>query len=114
VGALAIFECLQLLADRGCYGLIDSVVLLGAPVSDDRKQWRKARAVTAGRLVNGYVESDWVLAFLCRVHDGQLKPAGLKPIAMPGVESVDLSHIITGHLGYRKRLDAILSAINIS
>ncbi|RKP09283.1 hypothetical protein THASP1DRAFT_14483 [Thamnocephalis sphaerospora] len=114
VGALTIFECLQALADRGCYGLVDSAVLLGAPVGDDRKLWRKARSVVSNRLVNGYVGSDWILAFLCRVHDQQLKPAGLMPIPMPGVESVDLSGVINGHLGYRKQLDAILSVIDIS
>ncbi|RKP04801.1 hypothetical protein THASP1DRAFT_20671 [Thamnocephalis sphaerospora] len=118
VGALVIFKCLQELAKRRCYGLVDSgksaLVLLGAPVRVDSQRWSDVRSVVSGRLVNGYIKSDWVLAFLYRVHERKLKPAGLQPISTPGVESVDLSDIVQGHLCYRKQLDAILHAINIS
>ncbi|RKP22865.1 hypothetical protein SYNPS1DRAFT_19455 [Syncephalis pseudoplumigaleata] len=112
VGALAIFECLQVMADRGCHGIIDSVVLLGAPIEDEPERWAKARSVVARRFVNGYARNDWVLAFLCRVHDAQFKVAGLQAMDVEGVESVDLEHLISGHLGYRKQLDAILTHIH--
>ncbi|KAI8057230.1 hypothetical protein BDF22DRAFT_670241 [Syncephalis plumigaleata] len=113
VGALAIFECLQVLADRHCYGIIDSVVLLGAPIEDEPEPWNKVRSVVARRFINGYAGNDWILAFLCRVHDAQFKVAGLRPIKAAGVESVNLEHLIPGHLGYRKQLDAIMTHIGM-
>jgi hypothetical protein len=92
----------------------DIAVLLGAPVSTDETQWQQIRSVVSGRLINGYAKSDWVLAFLFRVHDRKLKPAGLQPVNVPSVESIDLSHIIKGHLSYRKEMEAVLEAIQIS
>jgi len=38
----------------GSEGLVEDVVLLGAPVSGDVKHWRPLCRVVAGRIVNGY------------------------------------------------------------
>ena len=35
-------------------GIIEDVVLLGAPVPADADEWKKMRRVVAGKIVNGY------------------------------------------------------------
>ena len=38
----------------GSEGLIEDVVLLGAPVSGDAKSWKPFSKIVAGKIVNGY------------------------------------------------------------
>ena len=37
-----------------CQGIIEDVVLLGAPVDGEAKHWEPFRKVVSGRIVNGY------------------------------------------------------------
>jgi hypothetical protein len=52
------FECAE--------GVVEHVVLLGAPVPVDGDQLCAARSVVAGRFVNGFCRSDWLLSICCR------------------------------------------------
>ena len=44
-------------------GLIESVVLMGVPITCNMG-WDKARRVVTGRMVNCYSNRDWTLALL--------------------------------------------------
>ncbi|XP_032424052.1 transmembrane and coiled-coil domain-containing protein 4 isoform X2 [Xiphophorus hellerii] len=55
LGARVIYYCLQELAsDKGSEGVVEDVVLLGAPVDGSEKSWERMVKVVAGRIVNGY------------------------------------------------------------
>ncbi|ORY11622.1 hypothetical protein BCR34DRAFT_564963 [Clohesyomyces aquaticus] len=112
LGARLIFACLQSLADRKAFGLIESVVLLGAPTPSDTPDWRKIRSVVSGRVVNVFSTNDYILAFLYRTSSIQYGVAGLQPVlGVPGVQNVDVSELVNGHLRYRYLTGSILKKI---
>ncbi|KAL6237283.1 hypothetical protein BDW75DRAFT_228793 [Aspergillus navahoensis] len=114
LGSRVIFSCLQTLAKRHAYGLIESATLMGAPTPSDTPDWRRMRRVVSGRLVNVYSENDSVLAFLYRTSSLQLGVAGLQAIEnVPGVENLDMSDIISGHLRYQYLLGRILRTVGL-
>lgn len=47
-------------------GIVESVVLMGAPVSVRSERWAMARRVVSGRFVNAYSRRDWVLGLIYR------------------------------------------------
>jgi hypothetical protein len=68
--------------------------------------------VVAGRLVNVYSEKDYVLAFLCRTSSIQFGVAGLEAVdSVKGVENVDASATVSGHLRYPHLVGSILENI---
>ncbi|KAL3462903.1 hypothetical protein BJX64DRAFT_276820 [Aspergillus heterothallicus] len=112
LGSRVIYSCLQSLAKRQAYGLVDSAVLMGAPTPSDTPDWRRLRRVVNGRLINVYSENDSVLAFLYRTSSLQYGVAGLQPIEnVPGVENLNVSDIISGHLRYQFLLGRILRTL---
>ncbi|KAL4777426.1 hypothetical protein BDW60DRAFT_213037 [Aspergillus nidulans var. acristatus] len=114
LGSRVIFSCLQTLAKRHAYGLIESAIFMGAPTPSDTPDWRRMRRVVSGRLVNVYSENDSVLAFLYRTSSLQLGVAGLQAIEnVPGVENLDVSDIINGHLRYQYLLGRILRTVGL-
>lgn len=56
---------------------VHDVVLMGLPASMNAAQWRQARQVTSGRLVNVYCRTDWLLAFLYRWMEFRLQVRNL-------------------------------------
>ena len=101
LGARVIYSCLMSLAKRRAFGLIESVVLIGAPAPSTTADWRVMRSVVASRLVNVYSENDYVLGFLYRTSSIQLGVAGLQKVeGIPSVENVDVSESVSGHLRY--------------
>lgn len=66
MGGRVIHYCLLELYRRQEFHLVEDVVLMGTPTSCDKGKWQKAREVVAGRLVNVFCTSDWLLAFLFR------------------------------------------------
>ena len=57
-----------------------------------------------GRLVNGYCRKDWLLAFVHRTMSAGTSAAGLAAVSdVDGLENVDLSGIVDGHLDYRRK-----------
>ena len=112
LGARVIYSCLMSLAKRHAFGLVESVVLIGAPTPSSSSDWRQMRSVVASRLVNVYSENDYVLGFLYRTSSVQYGVAGLQKIeGLPSVENVDVSETVSGHLRYRYLVGAILSQI---
>ncbi|KAE8335902.1 hypothetical protein BDV24DRAFT_155659 [Aspergillus arachidicola] len=114
LGSRVIFSCLQSLAKRGAYGLVDSAILMGSATPSNAQHWRRMRNVVSGRLVNVYSENDAVLALLYRTSSLQLGVAGLQPVEdVAGVENLDASDIISGHLRYQFLVGHILSRIGL-
>ncbi|KAJ0125015.1 transmembrane and coiled-coil domain-containing protein 4 [Diaporthe amygdali] len=66
VGARAIYLTLTYLAERKLYGLVDSVILMGAPVPGDTGTWTALKSVVTGRFVNVFAKNDYMLAFASR------------------------------------------------
>jgi hypothetical protein len=112
-GALAVFECCLELHKRKCFGLVDSVILLGAPINaSDTDMWKNASSVVSRRFINGYTRNDWILSFLFRMQTMNVKVAGLcKVERVKSVNSVDLTLLVNGHLGYRDKMREILDMI---
>ncbi|XP_041062538.1 transmembrane and coiled-coil domain-containing protein 4 isoform X1 [Carcharodon carcharias] len=143
LGARVIYFCLQeLVKEKDSVGIIEDVVLLGAPVEGGAKHWKPLTKVVAGRIINGYCRGDWLLNFVYRSSSVQLNVAGLQPIAMDDrkMANVDLSSInflrdvcvwtstaeelvplslhgvrqqVNGHLDYMKQMDTILKAVGV-
>ncbi|XP_064137464.1 transmembrane and coiled-coil domain-containing protein 4 isoform X3 [Loxodonta africana] len=116
LGARVIYFCLQEMAqEKDCQGIIEDVVLLGAPVEGEAKHWETFRKVVSGRIINGYCRGDWLLSFVYRTSSVQLRVAGLQPVQLEDrrVENVDLSSVVSGHLDYAKKMDVILKSVGI-
>ncbi|XP_073937263.1 transmembrane and coiled-coil domain-containing protein 4 isoform X3 [Castor canadensis] len=116
LGARVIYFCLQEMSqEKDCQGIIEDVVLLGAPVEGDPKHWEPFRKVVSGRIVNGYCRGDWLLSFVYRTSSVQFRVAGLQPVLLQDrrMENVDLSSMVSGHLDYAKQMDVILKAVGI-
>ncbi|KAI0391179.1 DUF726-domain-containing protein [Xylariaceae sp. FL0594] len=102
LGARVIYICLQQLAKRKAFGLVENVVLLGAPTPSSSADWRRIRALVTGRVVNAYSTRDYVLAFLYRTNSVQFGVAGLQPILdVKGIENIDISDLVEGHTLYK-------------
>ncbi|XP_061040807.1 transmembrane and coiled-coil domain-containing protein 4 isoform X3 [Eubalaena glacialis] len=116
LGARVIYFCLQEMAqEKDCQGIIEDVVLLGAPVEGEAKHWEPFRKVVSGRIINGYCSGDWLLSFVYRTSSVKLRVAGLQPVLLQDkkVENVDLSSMVSGHLDYARQMGVILKAVGI-
>lgn len=112
LGARLIYSCLTSLAERRAFGLVESAVLIGAPAPSDAAAWRAMRSVVSGRLVNVYSENDYILAFLYRTSSIQFGVAGLQPAQdVKGIENVNVSEMVSGHLRYQYLVGTILEKI---
>ncbi|CAI5742834.1 unnamed protein product [Hyaloperonospora brassicae] len=117
MGARLIFSCLKELAkkdsiDESC-GIVENAVLLGSPLPMDRDEWLSARRIVSGRLINGYSDNDWMLGIMFRYHGWALNSAGIAPLDIDGVEDVNLSDIIGGHLEYKSKIGVIMDRLRL-
>ncbi|OJJ47160.1 hypothetical protein ASPZODRAFT_50271, partial [Penicilliopsis zonata CBS 506.65] len=114
LGSRVIFSCLQTLAQRHAYGLIESAIFIGSPIPSDVKHWCLMRSVVSGRIVNVFSRNDSVLALLYRTSSLQLGVAGLQPVTdLPGVENIDASDTVSGHLRYQHMIGNLLGMIGL-
>jgi hypothetical protein len=112
LGARLIYSCLMSLAERRALGLVESAVLIGTPAPSDAAVWRALRSVVSGRLINVYSENDFILAFLYRTFSIQYGVAGLQEAQdVKGIENVDVSQMVSGHLRYQYSVGSILEKI---
>jgi hypothetical protein len=112
IGARVIYACLVELAEQHAFGLVESVVLMGAPVPSDSKSWRLIRSVVAARVVNVYSTEDYILGFLYRSTKLEFGVAGLQDVeGVFGIENVDMSKLVNGHDKYRYLVGTILTKI---
>lgn len=112
VGARAIYLTLTYLAERKLYGLVDSVVLMGAPIPSDTGTWTALKSVVTGRFVNVFAKNDYMLAFASRSGPSYFGMAGLGCIeGVGGVENHDVSDILDAHVQYPSLVGEILERI---
>jgi pimeloyl-ACP methyl ester carboxylesterase len=113
LGARVIFYALLELAKQKAYGVVQDVILLGATLAASTRSWCEARSVVSGRFLNGFARGDWVLNYLFRATSGGLSAvAGLRPIEnVPGLENVDVTDKIAGHMSYRTFMPLILDQL---
>ncbi|CAI6339054.1 unnamed protein product [Periconia digitata] len=114
IGARVIHACLVELAEQHAFGLVESVVLMGAPTSADSRSWRQIRSVVAARVVNVYSTEDYILGFLYRSTKLEFGVAGLQEVRdVHGIENVDMSKMVNGHDQYRYLVGSILVKIGL-
>jgi hypothetical protein len=115
LGARVIFYALEELARHKAYGIVQDVYLFGATVTASRSTWLEVRSVVAGRFVNGFSTSDWLLGYLFRATSGGLNTvAGLRPVEnVPRLENVDVTDKITGHMSYRTCMPVLLETVGL-
>ncbi|KAI0688129.1 hypothetical protein BC835DRAFT_1285331 [Cytidiella melzeri] len=113
LGSRVIFYALLELAKQKAFGIVQDVIILGTTVTAPTKTWLQARSAVSGRFVNGYARNDWVLNYLFRATSGGLNAvAGLRPIEnVPGLENVDVTDKISGHMSYRTFMPLILDQL---
>ncbi|KAI1334999.1 hypothetical protein F5Y15DRAFT_258975 [Xylariaceae sp. FL0016] len=110
LGARVIFACLLELCRKGAYGLVQNVYMFGAPIVVKQEEFLRARTVVSGRFVNGYNRTDWILGYLFRLTNGGIRRvAGLATVdGIPGVENVDCTEFVVGHMEYRTAMPRLL------
>ncbi|KAI3461959.1 hypothetical protein Pfo_018622 [Paulownia fortunei] len=114
LGARVIFRCLQILAETETNaGLVERVVLLGAPIAIKDMNWEATRKVVAGRYVNAYSTNDWMLGIAFRANLLTKGLAGIQPVDVPGIENVDVTDIIEGHSSYLWGTQQILEQLEL-
>ncbi|KAL0448439.1 UNVERIFIED_CONTAM: Transmembrane and coiled-coil domain-containing protein 4 [Sesamum latifolium] len=114
LGARVIFRCLQILSESEANaGIVERVVLLGAPVAIKDMNWEATRKVVAGRYVNAYSTNDWMLGIAFRANLLTQGLAGIQPVNVPGIENVDVTEVIEGHSSYLWRTQQILEQLEL-
>jgi len=113
LGARVIFFALLELAKSKAFGIVQDVFLLGATLTASQSAWCEASSVVSGRFVNAYARNDWVLNYLFRATSAGLSAvAGLRPVEnVPGLENVDVTDKISGHMSYRAFMPLILDQL---
>ncbi|KAJ0652970.1 putative alpha/Beta hydrolase [Helianthus annuus] len=113
LGARVIFKCLENLAESGHVGIVERVVLLGAPVAIKDEKWEAVRKVVSGRLINAYSTNDWTLGVAFRASLLSQGLAGIEPVDVPGIENVDVTEVIEGHSSYLWGTREILDRLDL-
>ena len=115
LGARVIYSCMLQLADLNAFGLVESVVFMGAATPADAASWRRIRAVASGRVVNIFSDNDFMLGFLYRASSVQMGIAGVQPVkGIIGVENYDFADMIKGHDNYKHLVGTILHRIGFT
>jgi hypothetical protein len=110
LGASVVCTCLEELARRRVFGVVETVVLVGAPAGAGPDYWAALSTVVSGRIFNVFSDRDAMLGLLYRAHGLKVGVAGLQSISgVPRVENLDLSHEVSGHLRYPDLLPNILT-----
>lgn len=112
IGSRVIFTALQELGKRGAIGLVQNVYLFGSPMVAKKDEYLKARTVVSGRFVNGYATNDWILGYLFRATSGGvMRVAGLASVDVTGIENIDVSKYVPGHMAYRTAMPKLLREV---
>ncbi|KAF2163894.1 hypothetical protein M409DRAFT_68157 [Zasmidium cellare ATCC 36951] len=112
LGSRVIWSCLKELAKRGALGLVQNVYMFGSPVVANRDEYLRARSVVSGRFVNGYATNDWILGYLFRATSGGImRVAGLASVNVNGIENIDVTEDVPGHMAYRGMMPTLLDKV---
>jgi Protein of unknown function (DUF726) len=100
--------------DREPASVVEDVILMGMPKYLNLQAWKACREVVAGRLVNVYSRKDKVLAYIFKYRNlmGSYKPVvGNGTVAVPGVENIDVTHMVSSHEDYSTMVGQILERV---
>lgn len=112
LGARIIYCCLMILAEKRAFGLVENVIIMGAPCPSEVRVWATMKSVVASKLVNVYSGKDYMLGFLYRSSSWQYGVAGLQKIeGVPNVENFDVTQIVTNHLRYHHMVGSVLKKV---
>ena len=107
-GARVIFNALLQMKTPG---IVENVVLIGAPVTCETGAWKNARKMVSKRLINAYSSKDWALRFLYRADQFAIGCAGLTPVLdCDEIEQIDIKQ---AHFGLRNSLGDVLRRIDV-
>ena len=130
LGCDVVKHCCQFLAEAendGGLGLIQDIVLVGAPMDASKETWTPLRKVTSGRLINtgdfGDLNltgssnrgGDWMLRFLFRKKNWAIKRgvAAWTHVEHVGVENIDVGEVCGVHVEIPDRMGAILEKVGL-
>ncbi|KAI0395995.1 DUF726-domain-containing protein [Xylariaceae sp. FL0594] len=112
LGAKVIYACLTCLSEKRAFGIVDNVILFGAPCPSEVRVWAAMKSVVTGRLINVYSKNDYLLGFMYRTCAWTYGIAGLQPVeGVPLVENVDLSDYISNHGDYEDYVSSVLERV---
>lgn len=123
LGARLIMQCLLELESMGAKGkgIVETAALLGTPFGVEPDLWTKASEVVGHRLINGYIEKDWMLSLIYRSSSFKRKIAGLSPVEVAAstraarvLENINLSALIGGHWAYREQLSRVIHILGLA
>ena len=107
-GARVIFNALLQMKTPG---IVENVILIGAPVTCETGAWKNARKMVSKRLINAYSSKDWALRFLYRADQFAIGCAGLTPVLdCDEIEQIDIKQ---AHFGLRDSLGDVLRGIDV-
>ncbi|KAK8850413.1 hypothetical protein IAR55_004331 [Kwoniella newhampshirensis] len=101
---------------------VETAHLISLPAAPDAEEWAKCRSVVGRRLVNAWSDADLVLAGVVRLHEvvsraaamsNGIRVAGLGPVNHPGVQDVDVSSVLRGHMELQAKMPEILKIIDV-
>lgn len=113
LGSRVIFQALEELGRMQSSTLVQDVVLMGGAFNASAGQWNAVRRIVGGRLVNVFSRRDLVLHCLYRLAEWEHQAAGLAPAPGDGIDNIDVTESVGGHLRYRTQLRAILGMIDL-
>ncbi|KAL8650608.1 MAG: hypothetical protein Q9226_005074, partial [Calogaya cf. arnoldii] len=108
LGARVIYQCLLALAEQNAFGLVESVIMIGAPTprmsatGDEYVPWSLGGS------------DDYILGFLYRTSSFQFGVAGLEPVqGVAHIENVDITNLMgkRGHATYKALIGRVLQEI---
>ncbi|KAK8078157.1 hypothetical protein PG996_004327 [Apiospora saccharicola] len=112
LGARIIYNCLMHLSEKRAFGVVENVVLMGAPCPTEVRVWAAMKSVVAGRLINVYSNNDYMLGFMYRTSSWQYGVAGLQKIqGLHGIENFDVSEIVVSHRRYQHMVSTVLQKL---
>ncbi|KAF2498922.1 DUF726-domain-containing protein [Lophium mytilinum] len=112
LGSRVIIACLRELARKGAYGLVQNVYTFGTPLVAKGDDYVRAKSVVPGRFVNGYATNDWILGYLFRATGGGIsRVAGLAAVDVPGIENINVTELVKGHMAYRAAMPKLLREV---
>ncbi|XXQ31033.1 Transmembrane and coiled-coil domain-containing protein 4 [Plasmodiophora brassicae] len=111
-GARVIVRALEHLHANKGFGIVQDVYILGCPYWPSHG-WSRVREIVAGRIVNAYSPDDWVMKVVYRAVTASFSVCALGPTNCPGIEDINVSHIVTNHGHYIKKLPEVLGAVGL-
>ncbi len=113
LGARVIFYALVELAKHKAYGIVQDVFILGTTVTASSKTWCETRSVVVWSIRQCFCPQRLGAHYLFRATSGGVGTvAGLRPVdGVPGLENVDVTDKISGHISYRAFMPLILDQL---